>query len=635
MQRSPCTESRHNPVTDRHDPDSSHSAAEPQARSQRVYRLSLLAALLIGVRLFLSEYFDVTLIQFALICAAALAACIPAVARSLARAMDRLRHPSRMRRLIIASAIWIAGSGYLAFTAHAQHRPLQPEVHDESSYLIQSHMLARGRLWLPQHPAAESFETFHVLVKPVYASMYFPGTALLYSPTAFFDLPIWVLPVCCSGLCLALLYLVTTAAIDGIAGLLAALLLTSVAEFRTVSVMFLSQIPTMLMGLCCLGSWMLWQKRRNAICAVLLGISLGWCAITRPVDAMAFAIPIGIAMLIQLRRHRISDAMRTIMLVAAGMAPFLSLQLLFDEGVTGHLLQTPYQFYIQRNHPGTEYGFRRFDPRARPRTKLPQKLVYYQALSHRYQLAQHQLNRLPAITADKLKWVCENSLPVSLLIVPLLAAPFALRNSRRWVVASVAPTFALLYAPNPGSAAHYTVPAASGVVFCICLGVEAVGLLARSTARRRAVEVFAILAVMGCAISSLPEVRGIRGGTGDAMFYPPHAMTAVIRDDLAALPHPSLVLFRYRTGDPVEEEPVYNSDVAWPDDARIVRAHELGTQEDRALIEYYANRRPQRDIYLYDVHAAPRLRKLGNTANPSVVLHELARLNGPSTQAMP
>ena len=51
---------------------------------------------------------------------------------------------------------------------------------------------------------------------------------------------------------------------------------------------------------------------------------------------------------------------------------------------------------------------------------------------------------------------------------------------------------------------------------------------------------------------------------------------------------PAVILFRYHPGMNFFEEPVYNTDVAWPDDAPIIRAHDLGWPRDRQIVEYYA-----------------------------------------------
>ena len=54
--------------------------------------------------------------------------------------------------------------------------------------------------------AGRFFETFHVLVKPVYASKYFPGTALLYAPGLAIGLPVLLLPALVSGGVVGLVY---------------------------------------------------------------------------------------------------------------------------------------------------------------------------------------------------------------------------------------------------------------------------------------------------------------------------------------------------------------------------------------------------------------------------------------------
>jgi hypothetical protein len=592
----------------------------------RLFQLGVVAALLLGARWFLAQVFDVTLIQAGLLAAAGVLAFLPWTGRFVGRLLDRARRPSLPARLVIAAAIWAAGSGYLAWTAHSQHRSLLPLVEDEYSYEIQARMVAEGRLWFPSHPMAEFFETFQMLSRPVYASIYFPGTALLYWPMATFRIEPWIVPICASGLCLALIYLVTTSAMDGVAGLLAALLLAAVSEFRILSVMRLSQIPVAVFGLACIALWLAWRRRRRPGWLVLLGMAMGWAAITRPVDALAFALPVAIAMAGDLWGKRIGTWARTALLISIGLAPFLTLQLVFDRGTTGRVLLTPYTLYFHRELPGLEYGFHRGEPPARQSSKLPQKEAEFEDLRRIAKpLTWARAGRLPGVAVRRAARALDNSLPTELLLILIPLAPLGLTGARRWVIAGVAPLFLLLYLANPLFLNHYSVPIAPIIVFWICLGAAALGAFAGGLRRGAALGRFVPLAVAALAISSLPEVRGTRGGTGDFLIYPPPGIADAVQAALAPIPGRAVVLFHYRPG---SNDPVYNVDVAWPDDARVIRVNDLGPDADAKLVAYYAARQPDRVFYLYDPQAPQPLHKLGPVTRPAVVLGELRHCTG-------
>jgi hypothetical protein len=574
-------------------------------------------ALLIGARLFLAMPFDVSLWETALLVVAALLALFPLSSRLICAGLDRLRRPGLRMQVSICAIVWLASAGYLIFNAHQQHRDFSLRIHDEHSYTIQARMLAHGRLWMPQHPLADFFETFYVLVRPVYASIYFPGAALLYAPMEWLHLPTWVLPTCVAGLALSVVYLGTTAIIDGVAGLLAVILTLSVQTFRVCSTVVMAQLPVLLFGLLAICFWIAWRRRQHGAWAFLAGVALGWAAITRPVDALAFGLPVVIAIAFGLRGKPLRKWAVTGALLLAGSLPFLSLQLLLDRGTTGHSLQTPYTAYLGRDMPGLSYGFHRFDPSSRPASRLPQKLAFYDVLVEMEQIAAHRVERLPQIIVQRLRWTLDDTVGASLLLVLLPCALPGLRSLPRVVVFAIVPLYVLLYLPNPVAAPHYAVPLIFPMACLIALGADTCRVTWPGGWKGRFVTAFVPLAVIIAAGTALPQFH--HQIFPDDFFHLPPSRLIAVKDQLNRAQSPAIVLFRYNAPDDGSQEPVYNSDVAWPDEATIIRAHDLGVSRDRELVSYYAHCGPVRSLYIYDARWPQPLKLMGTTDNPQAI----------------
>ncbi|MDQ3440052.1 MAG: hypothetical protein M3478_06845 [Planctomycetota bacterium] len=171
--------------------------------------------------------------QVGLLVFVAAASTSQVVAQRVARRLDAIRHPSPRRRAIAAVCIAVVACAYLLFTGLRQQCDLFPKYHDENMHLVQMQLLAHGTLWRAPHPLADAFETFHVLTKPVYASIYFPGTAMLYVPAVWLGLPWWLLPLLAAGASAGLLYDVVTELLDGAYAVLAVPLLISATQFRS------------------------------------------------------------------------------------------------------------------------------------------------------------------------------------------------------------------------------------------------------------------------------------------------------------------------------------------------------------------------------------------------------------------
>src|SRR5665213_3381019 len=200
-------------------------------------------------------------VRWVLIAVAAASACIPAIANAIGRALDRIRQPSRKAMNRAAIVIALIAAGYFVLTAFNQDRDLFPKTHDDCGYAIGMQMLARGRVWIPALALPDFFDAFYILVRPVYCSLYFPGTALLYAPGVWLHLPIWLMPALASGAVVGVMYRIVAELIDGAAGMLAALMMVSLSWFRVYSVLITSHVPMLLLGLLMVLAWMRWRQR--------------------------------------------------------------------------------------------------------------------------------------------------------------------------------------------------------------------------------------------------------------------------------------------------------------------------------------------------------------------------------------
>jgi hypothetical protein len=508
--------------------------------------------------------------------------------------LERIRHPSPRARLVAFLAVWSISSVYLSASTVLHGRDLLPKSHDENSYAIQTQMLARARLWMPQHPLADFFESFQMLARPVYASIYFPGSALMYVPGVWLGLPPWVMPVIVSGLAVALAYLLAGRLVDGVAGAIVALLLLATQWFRLNATLVMSQSPMAVLGLGLLLAWLWWRERIDIRRAALIGACAGWAAIVRPVDALAFALPVGVAMLWQFRTMPLRRALITVGVVILAAAPFLALQLALNRGTTGNFLRAPHTAYLDRDQPQTTYGFHTPDPNARPQSTLPQKRAYY-AKFMVPDVRSHQLSNLGPMLLERLTLTANVALPTKLLLVFVLAGLFALRDVARIVVASVPLAFFALYVPYTFYMPHYLVPIMAPLLILVVIGGAEIASRIKSVEPRRKVERAVLAALVLIGLASLPEINP--RVEDDKIFAP---RTTLIRDWIAnSVRAPAIVLVRYEPGDNTHDEPVYNAAVAWPDDAPVIVAHDLGPR-NLELLDYYERVSPGRNYYLID-----------------------------------
>ena len=553
----------------------------------------------------------------------ALLALVPTIRRGVGATLARIADPSPARRRIATLAVAVGAAALFLFLELVQGHDLLPSWHDEQSYALGARMLASGRLWMPAHPLARFFDSFYIFVEPVYASMYFPGAALMYVPAVWLGLPTSLLSAAIGGGVVGLTYRVVGELVDGAAGAVGAACVAACTPLQVLSAMTMSHPPLMLLTLLAAWAWLHWRRTIGdgavgvgtvAGWAGAMGVFAGWAAITRPLDAACLLLPVGVAVLVRLARR---GSGRTWALTVAagllGLAPFSALQAVQNWGLTGSWHRYPHDLYVSRDMPGVEFGFHSPDPTARPASDLPQKQVFHQtwtypaALRHQPdQLVWQWWNvRLPYVGASTLPNVALATLvPLGLLGLAGIAGaggsrgngPGGVARGEGWAALLVLPAGVPLYL---GAYVFYAFfmgyyPMVLAPAFALALAASPVAAARALPPRWRLGTVAAVaLLVAGACAGQVAS----RVASGD---YPNEFSTelAMIDAELAAIDRPAVVLFRFERGNTPHAEPVYNTSVAWPDDALVVRAHDRGP-DNAALIRYYGTRQPGRDVFLY------------------------------------
>jgi hypothetical protein len=375
--------------------------------------------------------------------------------------------------------------------------------------------------------------------------------------------------------------------------------------FRLQSLMVMAQIPALMLALVMVLAWLRWRAKHQLGWAILIGISAGWCAITRPVDALCAAIPIGVAMLFDLRHVPRPRRLPTVAAIVLAASPFIGLQLGFNKIVAGAVFRTPFDYYAKQYFPLTNYGFHPYNPSVRPMSGLPQKQAYYDNVALPF-IKNHTPRRmLTNWKENRFRLTVLTDAPTWLMIALMPVGLMGLTDRRRWVVWAMLPLFVVLYFFYTFFLAHYPLIAAPAVLLNILLGAK---VICTTWPRGRVLTTtFLLLALAALSITELPETNRV---AHDEWFDAPQLQR--IDQTLAAkVKAPAIVLFRFGGNANSEEEPVYNIDVIHPDLAPVIRAHDLGPQMNLELFRYYAARSPDRHVYLYD-RADDSLHDLGD-----------------------
>jgi hypothetical protein len=225
-----------------------------------------------------------------------------------------------------------------------------PYVQDEFSYLLAGDTFAHGRITNPTHPMYEYFETFWVLQKPSYMSIYQPGQGFFLAiGEKMFGHPIYGVWLSTALMCAAICWMLYAwvsprwAMIGG----LAAVLQFSIFTYWSQSY-WGGAVPA-LGGALVLGALPRIFKTQSIRGALWLGLGCAVLINSRPLEGFLIAIPIGCLTLPWKVKWGTLDKLRLLKNVVLPVMVLLSATIIltgtYNKKITGNAREFPHLLY--------------------------------------------------------------------------------------------------------------------------------------------------------------------------------------------------------------------------------------------------------------------------------------------------
>ena len=465
-----------------------------------------------------------------------------------------------------------------------------PRVHDEFSYVLAADTFAHGRAVNPVHPLWVHFESMHILVRPVYASIFPVAQGLMLAAgqivTGHPWAGVWLsIGLMCASLCWMLQGWVSPGwAMLG--GLLAGLRYGLLSYWMN---SYFGGAMSAIGGALVLGALPRMRGFERRRPAVLLGLGLLILANSRPFEGLIFSLPAALWLLrsgINVRSY-IAPLGIALALGAALMGWYFS-------RITGSPFVLPYAFYRSNFTMAPHFVWQ--SPRPEPVYHHRVLRNFYSAREMRvYTEARAHFWTNVANTVQE----CGRFFFGPILALPMLCALGRWRSRKARFLLLWAAFFVLALLGEVWHAAHYAAPATGLFLLLVILGMRSLRLWRwrEWPVGQWTVALVVVGSVGLVAAGSAPEDGGLK--------------RARIARELFAMEGRHLVLVRYTLAHDAGDEWVYNA--AGIDGAKIVWAREMDPTSNARLLDYFRGRRvwlvqPDRDppsLEPYDPSSRP------------------------------